>query len=106
MHVTNQNFPKTVKNATEPVENTTGSLWGRPILPSEGKAYEYAVFSYRELIAARYRSGRGTIWYVTNDKWSPTTSRHQGLMRSLMTHVSQSGWGNYWGRVITKELLE
>ena len=103
MRTTNQDFPQAVRNATKPVRNSTGSLWGTPV---SGEDYEYAVYSYAELIAARYRSGRGTIWYVTNDKWSPTTSRHQGLMRSLMTHVSQSGWKNYWGRVITKEFLE
>lgn len=102
MRVTNRDFPEAVKNATEPVENTTGSLWGRPILPNEGKAYEYVVFSYRELIAARYPNGH---WFVTNDKWSPTTSRHQGLMRSLMTHISQSGWTNYWSKTHTKASL-
>lgn len=61
--------------------NTTGTLRGRLTVVDAHKVI-YEVYSYAELIARlEYVDQKLTVKWITDKKWSVTTSKHTGFVR-------------------------
>jgi hypothetical protein len=63
------------------LRNSTGTLRGR-LTKVDAHRVIYEVFSYAELIARlEYVDGKLTVKWITDKKWSVTTSKHTGFVR-------------------------
>lgn len=53
----------------------------------EGEAY--VVYSYNTVIAVAHPTSDGLVLDLNHHRYSPTTSRHQGLVRAWLGHQSE-----------------
>jgi hypothetical protein len=55
----------------------------------------YAVFSYGYHFPLAVYANNRRVWYTNEDKWSPTTTRHQSLVRQFLgggTEPRSTSW--------------
>ena len=58
----------------------------------DGKV-DYVIFSYATPIAYRIRENSGHAWVMPGEKYSRTTSRHQGKARAALAAIAAHTWG-------------
>jgi hypothetical protein len=59
------------------------------------KGHCYVVYSYGEHYPLAVFSNAAREWYINEDKYSPTTTRHQSLARQFLgggTEPRSTGW--------------